>query len=63
MHFFLVTCKMSRSSRTLTGMQKTMRMRSALARPPRNILVGVAGRGRSLGHSVDAIITRLPEQL
>lgn len=37
-----------------------MRSRSAVARPPRKTLVGVAGKGRSFGQSVDAIITTLP---
>lgn len=37
-----------------------MRIRSALASPPRKIFVGVDGSGRNFGHSVDAIITRFP---
>lgn len=45
---------------TFTGMQNRIRIRSALARPPRKMLVGVDGRGLSLGHSVDAIITKFP---
>lgn len=46
----------------MTGMQKMISKRSAVARPPRKTLVGVAGNGRSLGQSVDAIMTTFPER-
>lgn len=37
-----------------------MSIRSALASPPKKIFVGVDGSGLNFGHSVDAIITKLP---
>lgn len=37
-----------------------MSSRSALARPPRKIFVGVAGSGLNFGQIVEAIITTLP---
>lgn len=46
---------------TFTGMQKSMRRRSAVAKPPRKTLVGVDGRGLSLGHSVEPMMTTFPE--
>lgn len=45
---------------TFTGMQKIIKMRSAVANPPRKIFVGVDGSGRNFGHNVDAIITIFP---
>jgi len=47
---------------TFTGMQNMMSTRSAVARPPRKTLVGVAGSGRSRGQRVEAIITTFPER-
>lgn len=35
-------------------------IRSALAKPPKKILVGVEGSGLNLGQSVDAMMTRFP---
>ena len=35
--------------------------RSADANPPRKTLVGVAGKGLNLGHSVEAMMTTFPE--
>lgn len=43
-------------------MQKTMSRRSAEAKPPKKTFVGVAGKGLSLGHSVEAMITTFPEK-
>ncbi|KAK1124227.1 hypothetical protein K0M31_006602 [Melipona bicolor] len=42
-------------------MQKSMRRRSAVAKPPRKTLVGVAGKGLSLGHNVEPMMTTFPE--
>ena len=42
-------------------MQKSMRRRSAVAKPPRKTLVGVDGKGLSLGHSVEPMMTTFPE--
>ena len=46
---------------TFTGMQKSMRRRSAVAKPPKKTLVGVAGKGLSLGHNVEPMMTTFPE--
>lgn len=43
-------------------MQQIINIRSAIASPPRNIFVGVAGNGFSLGQIVDAIMTKFPVQ-
>lgn len=45
----------------MTGMQKRISKRSAVAKPPRKTLVGVAGKGLSLGHSVEPMMTTFPE--
>lgn len=42
-------------------MQKIISKRSAVAKPPRKTLVGVAGKGLNLGHSVEAMMTTFPE--
>lgn len=42
-------------------MQKSISKRSAVAKPPRKTLVGVAGKGLSLGHSVEPMMTTFPE--
>lgn len=42
-------------------MQKSMRRRSAVAKPPRKTLVGVDGKGLSLGHSVEPMMTTFPK--
>lgn len=43
-------------------MQKIMSKRSAVAKPPKKTLVGVAGKGLNLGHSVEAMMTTFPEK-
>lgn len=38
-----------------------MRRRSAVAKPPRKTLVGVAGKGLNFGHNVEPMMTMFPE--
>lgn len=47
---------------TFTGMQNMINKRSAVARPPRKTLVGVAGNGLSRGQRVEVIIMTFPER-
>lgn len=47
---------------TLTGIQKMINSRSAVAKPPRKTFVGVAGNGLILGQRVEAMITTFPRR-
>lgn len=47
---------------TLTGIQKMINSKSAVAKPPRKTFVGVAGNGLSLGQRVEAMITTFPRR-